>query len=284
MGRIFRHDPLNFDAMAPSLKGIIALTVGVFILQSLGGIFPSLDYHLVMWFGLIPARVLQWPAPEFWRLVTYLFLHGSIWHLLFNVLALWMFGMPVVAQWGDREFLKFFFLCGVGAALFHLAISSHSDLPVIGFSGSVYGMLVAFAMLYPDAVVYVWLVFPMRAAHMAILYGLIEFFAGATSATPGVARLAHLGGMVTGYLYIRWWWVLKIRAKGWFRGLLERGDEPPSARPARRQALSEKTTAPADDMTEVDRILDKIILSGKDSLTEDERSVLDRYSKRRRPS
>lgn len=280
MTRLFRHDPIDFRSMPGSIKFLLALNVSVFLIQSLG-------YPLVGSLGLVPERVAQWPLPEFWRVVTYLFVHGGLWHLVFNLFALWMFGMPVESQWGGAEFLKYYFLCGLGAALTSVLLDPHSTTPIIGASGSVYGLLVAFALLYPDAVVYLYFLIPVKAAHMAILFGAIEFFMGASHATPGVARFAHLGGMVTGYLYIRWWWVWKLKIKSAFQSLMS-GDEDdevpaPRARPAKRRAPA---AAPReeDDMAEVDRILDKILDSGLESLTDSERTLMRRYSERNKPS
>jgi len=278
--RVLRHDPIDFRSMPSSIKALLVLNVGVFLIQSLG-------YPLIGMFGLVPEQVAKWPLPEFWRVVTYLFLHGGFWHLVFNLFALWMFGMPVESQWGGAEFLKYYFLCGLGAALFSTVLAPHSSIPIIGASGSVYGLLVAFAMLYPDAVVYLYFLIPVKAAHMALLFGVIEFFMGASSATPGVARFAHLGGMVTGYLYIRWWWVWKLKIKTAFKNLIsgDEDDEPsgPRPRPTRRRV----PTAPAvedDHMAEIDRILDKILDTGLESLTENERALMRRYSERNKPS
>ncbi len=279
MTRIFRHDPINFSAMPAAIKGLLIANVAGFLVAKLVG--PQI-YDL---FGLVPQRLIfdRWV----WQPVTYLFVHGNIWHLIFNLFALWMFGMPVLAQWGESEFLKYYFLCGLGAALTSAALGLHSTIPVIGASGPVYGLLVAFAMLYPDAVVYLYFLIPVKAAHMAILFGALEFFAGATGATPGIARFAHLGGMVTGYLYIRWWWVWKIRAKSLARGLLHHDVEEVSTRPRRRRAPRPSPEAGGrreDPMAEVDRILDKILESGLESLTEDERELMKRYSRRNQPS
>src|SRR5688572_805217 len=244
---------------------MIANVVGFVI----GHLVP--DLHSL--FGLVPQQVIfhRW----IWQPLTYLFLHGNIWHLLFNLFALWMFGMPVEAQWGQKEFLKYYFLCGLGAAAASLAMAPAAQVPVIGASGPVYGMLVAFAMLYPDAVVYLYFLIPVKAAHMALLFGLIEFFAGATGSNPGVARFAHLGGMVTGYLYIRWWWVIKLRVKTLFQDYTAAGAgaarrpsrRTPVAKPAGGEAL-ERAEA---QMAEIDRILDKILVSGIDSLTDEEK-------------
>lgn len=279
MTRVFRHDPIDFRSMPPAIKTLIALNAAVFMIQALG-------YPLIAKLGLIPERVAQWPLPEFWRLATYLFLHGGFFHLLFNLFALWMFGMPVESQWGGREFVKYYFLCGVGGALATVATSFalHQNplIPVIGASGPVYGLLVAFAMLYPDAVIYLYFLIPMKAAHFALLFGAIEFFLGASSATPGVARFAHLGGMITGYLYIRWWWIWKLKLKTLVAGLLSRvAPAPPCApRPARRAARP--PASEEDPMTEVDRVLDKILASGLESLTEGERAIMRRYARRQK--
>ena len=151
---------------------------------------------------------------------------------------------------------------------------------MIGASGPIYGLLVAFAMLYPDAVVYLYFLIPVKAAHMAILFGVLEFFSGATGATPGIARFAHLGGMVTGYVYLRWWWTAKVKAKGAWRGLSGR---LVSARPERAPRRSPAVPAGAreeDGMAEMDRLLDKMLVSGFDSLTERERDFMRRYSDR----
>lgn len=277
MTRVFRHDPVDFRNLPPAIRLLMIANIVGFLV---GLIVP--DMHNL--FGLVPQQTLfhRW----IWQPITYLFLHGNLWHLFFNLFALWMFGMPVEAQWGERDFLKYYFLCGLGAAAAHLALSPHSVIPVIGASGSVYGLLVAFAMLYPDAVVYLYFLIPIKAAHMALLFGAIEFFAGATGSTPGVARFAHLGGMLTGYLYIRWWWVAKIQLKAlWRRARRAEPEDEPAPRPIPRRAAKPKAApAPADDMAEVDRILDKILSDGLESLTDEERGIMHKYSERNKLS
>jgi membrane associated rhomboid family serine protease len=273
--RIFRHDPIDFKSLPPAIRALMIANVVGFLI---GMVVP--DMHNL--FGLVPQQVLfqRW----IWQPVTYLFLHGNIWHLVFNLFALWMFGMPVESQWGERDFLKYYFICGIGAAMAHLALAPHSTVPVIGASGAVYGLLVAFAMLYPDAVVYLYFLIPIKAAHMAILFGLIEFFAGAAGSTPGVARFAHLGGMLTGYLYIRWWWVAKIQLKAlWRRASSSEPDEDSAPRAIPRR-VAKTASGPDADMVQVDRILDKILSDGLESLTDDERGIMHRYSERNKPS
>ena len=270
---VFSHEPMNYRRLPPALKSLIIANVVVFIVATLvGNSFFDL-------FGLVPHRVLadRWV----WQPLSYLFVHGSIMHLLLNLFALWMFGVPVEAQWGPRDFLKYYFICGLGAAAGSIILSPHSMSPVIGASGAIYGLLVAFAMLYPDAVVYLYFLIPVKAAHVAILFGLVEFFAGATNATPGIARFAHLGGMITGYLYLRWWWVLKIKVKSLWRDSFSQGAIRPGIRravksPSRGENVSQDNLA--SSMTEIDKILDKILVSGIDSLTEEEKAIMRRYS------
>jgi membrane associated rhomboid family serine protease len=264
--RLFERNPLDWDTLSPALKGLIVANVIVFVLEWMVG------YPFVAIFGLVPKRLLG----EFWiwQPFTYLFLHGHLLHLLFNLLAIWMFGMAIESQWGAKEFLKYFFLTGVGAGLFNVLLDPRSDNPIIGASGSVYGLLTAFAMLYPDAVVWVWFFIPMRAKTMALLFGLIEFLSSMDGSKSGVANLAHLGGMVVGYAYLRWWWVAKIRINAWGKDIVSGlGSKTGGVRKARRgEAIAE------DLESEVNRILDKILQSGSDSLTPEEKETMRRYS------
>lgn len=267
MSRAFSHGPLDFKSLSPALKALLlANAVGFVLAQLVGGQFRDL-------FGLSPVHL--WQDRWVWQPLTYLFLHANLVHLLFNLLALWMFAVPVEAQWGSGELLKYYFLCGAGAGLLSAAITPGSPVPLVGASGAIYGLLVAFAMLYPDAVVYLYFFFPIKARDMAVLFGVIEFLAGASNATPGVARFAHLGGMVIGYLYIRWWWVVKIRAKA----LLRR--EPAAAAPGRPGRARSQEAPEPDPMTELDRILDKISAQGQASLSREELDFLRRHAQRR---
>jgi membrane associated rhomboid family serine protease len=272
--RDFGHGPLNFGMMSPTIKGLIIVNVVVFVLSMLvGGQFISL-------FGLIPAKVVheRW----IWQPFTYLFLHANLFHILFNLFALWMFGMPVESQWGPKQFLKYYLICGVGAGIVNVIIDPSGLSPIIGASGAIYGLLVAFALLYPEAVVYLYFFFPIKAKHMAILFGLVEFIAGTSSSSPTVARFAHLAGMVIGFVYIKWWWAIKVKTvgaiKSWVKPAREAALEDEPRRRVERPVVSGK--AVSDEMAEVDRILDKILEKGEESLTDREREILRRQAKR----
>jgi rhomboid family protein len=148
-----------------------------------------------------------------WQMVSYAFLHGGITHLLLNMYALWMFGTPLELRWGARRFAIFYFTCVVGAALAHLLVAQISlahggpDYPVIGASGGVFGLLLAFGLLYPDVtLILLFPPIPLKARWLVLGYGALELVTGVTGTAAGVAHFAHLGGMLTGYLLLRSGW------------------------------------------------------------------------------
>ncbi|MDD5658141.1 MAG: rhomboid family intramembrane serine protease, partial [Elusimicrobia bacterium] len=253
----FGHDAISLRRMSPGVKGLVIANAAFFLLGALAG--PEFYRH----FGLVPRLVVE--QRWLWQPLTYMFVHGGFFHFFFNVFMLWMFGMAVESAWGTREFLKFYFLCGLGVAGFDLLIGPHSGVALIGASGAIYGLLVAFAMLYPDAVMYLYFLIPVKAAHMAMLCGLIELIAMITEGNRGVSRFAHLTGMAIGYVYIRWWWALKLRAKSLLDGALSAAA---SARPRPAPRPRAPAAGGAASMEDVDRVLDKILAKGLESLTE----------------
>jgi rhomboid family protein len=147
-----------------------------------------------------------------WQLLTYAFLHGSFGHVAFNMLALFMFGAPLEYTWGNRRFLTYYLVCVVGAGLCQLLVatwmSRHGSgiYPTIGASGGVFGLLFAYGLLFPNQRVMLLIPpIPMKARTLVIVYGVIELLLGATGLQPGVAHFAHLGGMLFGWLLIRYW-------------------------------------------------------------------------------
>ncbi len=147
-----------------------------------------------------------------WQLVTYAFMHGGFAHLLFNMIALLMFGAPLEHTWGERRFLTFFLVCVLGAAACQLAVGAWTmsqggaAYPTVGASGGVFGLLLAYGMLFPHQRVMLLIPpIPMKARTLVIVYGVIELMLGFTGWQPGVAHFAHLGGMLFGWLLIRYW-------------------------------------------------------------------------------
>ena len=263
-------------SISPTIKSLMIACVGAFLLQQL-----VVGDQMIELFGLVPADVIhkRWV----WQLVTYMFLHGNMWHLLLNLFAFWMFGRVVEDSWGSAEFLKYCLICGLGAAAFNIALTPNSMNPIIGASGVVYGLVVAFAMLYPDTMVYLYFFIPIKAKYFALLFALLEFMASATGTGGNVANLAHLGGMLTGYLYIRWWWEIKFRTKTIATDLWEKVAETAQS-PAggwRRRGDREQPSEP-NLSEEVDRILDKILVQGVDSLTPEEKETMRKYSNKQR--
>src|SRR6266403_733496 len=195
----FRSTGYSWSGYFPlGVKWLLISNTAIFVLCFL---FPSRS--VFEWFALSPEMVLKHFAV--WQLVTYMFLHGGIEHILFNMLALWMFGMTLEQDWGTRRFLKYYFLCGIGAGLCDVAINGimgNWGTHTIGASGAIYGLLLAFGVLYPNQTVLFFFIFPMKAKYMVMIVGAIAFL-GALNVNSGVSNFAHLGGMAFGYAYLR---------------------------------------------------------------------------------
>lgn len=196
--------------LTPVVKKLILANalvfVGLFFLQ----IFSRpLAFEAIRFFGVIPQDVVF--RLHLWQLATYMFLHGGLWHLLINMLVLWMFGSDLERDWGGRRFLTFYFLAGIGAAFFNVAVSLLAgrdvSTPTIGASGAIYAVLLAFGLLYPNRPI---LIIPFPVAIPAKVYVLIMggiTFLSSLGASGGISHLTHLGGMLVGYLYLRGDWV-----------------------------------------------------------------------------
>ncbi len=179
------------------------------------------------WFALQPYDV----AHRFyiWELVTYLFLHGGFFHIIFNMFALWMFGSDLESQWGGRKFLTFYFLTGIGAGLTDVILNTifNPSVPTatIGCSGAIYGLLLAYGMIFPNRPIYLYLIIPIKAKWFVLIMGVIEFVSSFGTPGSGVSHVAHLGGMLFGFLYLRGAGLpsrLELRYRDWRRARLRR--------------------------------------------------------------
>jgi membrane associated rhomboid family serine protease len=185
--------------MAPVTQTLLIVNIAVYLLQTVAG-----DV-LLDWFALWPLEAGFAP----WQAVTYSFLHGSTMHLLFNMLALYMFGSDIERVFGQRRMVVYYFVCVVTAAVAQLVVATLTEAPpypTVGASGGVFGLLLAFGMYFPRRTL--MLIFPpvpMPAWLFVTLYGGIELFLGVTGTQQGVAHFAHLGGMLGGFLMIRQW-------------------------------------------------------------------------------
>jgi len=187
--------------MTPGVKYLLFTCVGVFLFQSFA------PREILVLFGLIPYLV--WNKYFVWQLGTYIFLHGGLFHLIFNLFALWMFGCQLERQWGTKNFVKYFLVTGIGAGISYAVVSPGQLSPVIGASGAIYGILLAYGLIFPNQMIYVWFLFPIKARYFVIIFGAIELYASVTGSGGGIAHVAHLGGMLFGYLYINYARILR---------------------------------------------------------------------------
>ena len=190
----FHKRPLAYRYYNATLT-LIIINVGLFLVNFL---FPRTTAYL----ALTPYLVVRQRA--IWQVVTYMFVHGGTWHILFNMLALFIFGTPLERRLGSSEFLLYYFIAGVGAGLATLVVNWYTGLaiiPVVGASGAIYGLLLAYATLYPDARLFIFGILPLRAPIAVLLFAGLALFSQLTGTRNGVAHLTHLAGLVFGYLY-----------------------------------------------------------------------------------
>jgi len=255
-GRGFSIPRLN-----KAVKSLLIANGIIFLFQMAAGM------QFIELFGLVPQQF--WKNFHIWQVVTYMFLHGGFWHILFNMYALWLFGSDLEATWGEREFLKYYFITGIGAGLLTVISSPNSLIPTIGASGAIYGILVAYAMLFPNRILYINFFFPIKAKYLVLIFGVLELFSSFNYTSDGVAHFAHLGGMIIGFLYLKGDWR--------FQSLFNRLK---STRPKIVVRRSPDTKRNREDIqAAVDRILIKISNEGMESLTEEEQEILDEASR-----
>jgi membrane associated rhomboid family serine protease len=283
--------------MTPGVKALLIANVAVFIVQTIirdyGG--PEVG-TLTSVLGFIPGRAIL--GLEVWRFFTYMFLHGGIGHILFNMLGVWMFGSQIEARWGRGPFLLYYLVCGLGGALtyglFNL-FGLDAFVPMVGASGAVYGILLAYGMMFPEAIILIGLILPMKAKYAVILFGLIELLSTFSGGGGGVAHLAHLGGMGAGFVFLRLT-IPALRAGTGLRNPWTRWRGKRRLRVVRPETRAEtsrpqgprpadpnRTTGsppPTADRVQVDAILDKISRDGLQSLTAQEQEILRRAGRR----
>ena len=257
----FQSDPGQFSykpaLFTDAIKILVSVNFGIFLLQTIarteGMFFPL--------FGLVPKMV--WSEFMLWQPFTYLFFHGSIWHVLINMFILWMFGSELERLWGKEHFLKFYFVTGVGAGLVTIIFGLNSMTPIVGASGAVYGVLLAYGLTYPNRTVYLYGIIPIKSLWFVIGIGVIAFMSSFDNVSQ-ISHLTHLSGMVIGYLMLKrpvrfndLWFTIRKRT-------LEYKIKHEEKKVSQHQAIER----------EIDRILDKINREGFDSLTEEEHDRL----------
>jgi len=203
--------PGNGNWITPAIKELFFLNTGIFLAQTISEIFnPASPIWIFHNFGLVPYDVVF--RGRLWQPITYAFVHGGLWHLLINMLMLWMFGCDLERAWGRIRFYRYYLITAIGAAVCIVLIKfaasiggvARSDVPTVGSSGAIFGILMAAAILFPDKQVWLFplpVMLPMRA--FVFIMGLIAFFGTLGSGGDGISHLAHLGGLLVGYLYLR---------------------------------------------------------------------------------
>jgi len=264
----YYQQPLFSRQWGRAIKWLIIANISVYIIQMF------LGRNFLLTFGLVPVRVVRnlW----LWQIFTHMFVHGGLFHLLINLFVLWMLGKPIEEEWGTSSFLKYYFTCGVGASIFVLLTSLNSRIPIVGASGAIYGILVAFAMLYPDSIIYLYFLFPIKAKHFAILIGVVAFLSGLSGGKSNIGDFGHLGGLLVGYVYLKFpLWKYRFHSERLLTFL-----RLPIISLKRRKKYKTESNKIED---KVNQILDKILVRGVDSLTAEEKRIMDEYSQREKP-
>ena len=293
----------------PVIKWLLGINIIVFALDKLilPGMVPAIsvygyDYSPLTYYGAL------WPvgSEQFmpWQYLTTMFLHGDVFHILLNMFILWMFGLEIANIWGTKRFLVFYILSGLGASFLHTAIGAMQGnlAPAVGASGAIAGVVIAFAVMFPNRLILLFFFFPMKAKWAAVLYVVYELYQGVSYPNDGIAHFAHLGGVVMGLLLLKTGLLTTItnklpgqKSQGSFSytpppkpTTVSRADQRQSAQiidarfrdiPAptpRHQPISMDF---GENQERIDGILDKISQHGYQSLTDEERALLMEASK-----
>lgn len=303
--------------VTPWVKILLTANAGVFLVTVVVGQGAMFDL-----FAFSPDRLLQRP----WGMITYMFMHANLWHLLINLLFIFFFGPRLEERWGSDLFLKFYLVCGLGGVLLSFAFS---EAVIVGASAACYGIMLAFALAWPNQTVYVWALFPVKMKWLVGFLVALSFVSAIGPSRDGIAHLAHLGGAVAGFLMVKSGWMpsysgsayagrgdwgpgaggagararggRKRRGTGWRKLARMLGVTPSGPKLWKPEEKRRRTSRPPRDprdaaamrvieehmaeerarreLDRVDEVLDKISAQGINSLTEEERELLDRVSR-----
>ncbi len=247
--------------ISPVVRVLLFLNVIVFVMEYLAG------WRLIPVFALVPSELWPW---RLYTLVSYMFLHGSFLHVFFNMFLLWMFGTAIEYAWGSRPFLRYYLVCGIGGGLTQAALNWGTSVIIIGASAAVMGLLLAYAIMYPNQRVFLFGIIGMRVKYLVAGYVIMDLLLGITNPGSGIAHFAHLGGMAFGFIYLRFDPQTNAITRRW------------RATRARWQMnqYSQRVEQDEQEARTVDEILEKIQVHGLDSLSEREKEILDAASRR----
>ena len=259
----YKNDYSNPLNITPGVKILILINVIIFCLIEISG-QRNLFF---MTFGLVPHSILN--EYKIWQTFTYMFIHGGLLHIVFNMFILWIFGKDLEIEWGKNKFLIFYFICGLGSGFITFLFNIHSFIPIVGASGAIYGLLVAYGFSYPNRIIYLYGLVPISVKYLILGLGCISFFASISTSKSNISHITHLFGMIIGALYmiiinnkqILRLWYLKLTIS--------------SIQKRRTQNNTNE-----DIKKEMDRILDKINDEGWESLSDYEEKFLTDASKK----
>lgn len=323
MNRFEYHRPSGaFGMFPPVIKALLIINISIYLFQYLfdGVIIGdySVGYLIEEWLSLNPfdeklriiggIRVMAESNFYPWQLISYQFLHGGFLHLLFNMFALWMFGIELEQMWGSKKFLTFYLLSGLGAGLLQIFIS---DAPTVGASGSIYGVLLGFGLSFPDRKIFMFPLFiPISAKYFVMIFAGIELISGVMNTGSEVAHFAHLGGAAAGFLLLKFgdqFKIYEVFDKLWDalykminsgspnRGYQQRqnvhsytsqntwrASTPKQETKSVTSTYAKSYVVDGEEITQnkIDDILDKISASGYQNLTDKEKFILNELSKR----
>ena len=270
--------------LTPWVKRLLIANVVMYL------VLLALPPAIGAWLAFVPARTLVQP----WSVVTYMFVHGGFLHLFFNMLILYFFGPPLESMWGGRAFLKFYLVSGLGGALFSYIFAFNAA--VVGASAAIYGVMLAFAMNWPEMPIHIWGILPVKAKWLVAFLAAVSILSLVGGREDGVAHFAHLGGFAAAFVYLRLDDQLTSRVSRLKKFVTRKkldvaqggtggggagasggaGEEGGRRRSARARRQEDRV------LDEVDRVLDKISESGLQSLSQEELRLLDEVSKRYR--
>ncbi|MBU8932837.1 MAG: rhomboid family intramembrane serine protease [candidate division Zixibacteria bacterium] len=243
--------------ISPFIKAMLVANVAMFLLQA---VYPQVTRVL----GLIPAEFFGDFPNKIYQPFTYMFLHGGFWHLFFNMFVLWMFGTEIELTWRSRTFGRFYLLAGLAGAVLTLIVSSSQMVPVVGASAAIYGVLIAYWLMFPERKLYIYFLFPVKVKWAIPAIMLLGFLAGGGN----IAHMAHLGGAVFAFVYLKTDWRPRL-ISGFFRNFRRR----------RQESKQQKNRQKAENiMKRVDDVLDKINEVGIENISAAERKLLEEAS------
>ncbi len=243
--------------ISPFIKVMLIANAAVFLGQYF---LPQITER----FGLTPTLFFAQFPVLIYQVFTYMFLHGGLAHIFFNMFTLWMFGTEIEYAWGTRSFARFYLICGLAGGILSLAVFPHQESTIIGASGAIYGILAAYWLMFPDRLLYIYFLFPVKVKYAIPGMMLLGYF----FSSGHIAHMAHLGGALCGlaYLKVDWRW-------------LAVGQKFKDLRHKKQLAMLSKRRQKADEvMQRVDAILDKINEVGMENLTKSERKFLEEAS------